>query len=200
MGIIRRPWLTRASGGNLARTPLLFTRSAMGFLMTTESQDLILTSHPKDRCEHPRCSETQEVQVSCRLGRKSHTFRSSVHCEPEFEAIWMPRLNLLQLILQQNVLLSLGDRRKVNRFVLYLPRSSICLNIIYLRLLANQKRDSTHTQICNNPFSNGTPTWLANSRLHVVESFGFLMMSRISCNNGVMPTKGGEQMIRLHYN
>ncbi len=29
-------------------TPLLFTRSAMGFLMTTESQDLGLTSHPKD--------------------------------------------------------------------------------------------------------------------------------------------------------
>ncbi len=28
--------------------PLLFTRSAMGFLMTTESQDLGLTSHPKD--------------------------------------------------------------------------------------------------------------------------------------------------------
>ncbi len=29
-------------------TPLLFTRCAMGFLMTTESQDLGLTSHPKD--------------------------------------------------------------------------------------------------------------------------------------------------------
>ncbi len=29
-------------------TALLFTRSAMGFLMTTESQDLGLTSHPKD--------------------------------------------------------------------------------------------------------------------------------------------------------
>ncbi len=28
--------------------PLLFTRSAMRFLMTTESQDLGLTSHPKD--------------------------------------------------------------------------------------------------------------------------------------------------------
>ncbi len=52
MGIIRRPWLIWASGGNLARTPrvtpLLFTRSAMGFLMTTESQNLDLTSHPKD--------------------------------------------------------------------------------------------------------------------------------------------------------
>ncbi len=40
---------------NLARTipipnrviPLLFRRSAMGFLMTTESQDLGLTSHLK---------------------------------------------------------------------------------------------------------------------------------------------------------
>ncbi len=29
-------------------TPLLFTRSAMGFLMTTESQDLGLMSDPKD--------------------------------------------------------------------------------------------------------------------------------------------------------
>ncbi len=29
-------------------TPLLFTRSAMGFLMTTASQDLCLKSHPKD--------------------------------------------------------------------------------------------------------------------------------------------------------
>ncbi len=29
-------------------TPLLFTRSAMGVLMTTESQDLGLTSHSKD--------------------------------------------------------------------------------------------------------------------------------------------------------
>ncbi len=53
MAIIRRPWLTRASGGNLARTPGLYpyekcTRSAMGFLMTTESQDLGLMSHPKD--------------------------------------------------------------------------------------------------------------------------------------------------------
>ncbi len=37
--------------GNLARTqgnPLLFMTSAMGFFMTTESQDLSLKSHPKD--------------------------------------------------------------------------------------------------------------------------------------------------------
>ncbi len=62
MGIIRRPWLTKASGGNLARTPGLhpysFKRSAMGFLMTTESQDLGLTSHPKDSAfwhySHPK--------------------------------------------------------------------------------------------------------------------------------------------------
>ncbi len=40
MGIIRRQ--------DLEVTPLLFTRGAMGFLMTTESQDLGLTSHPKD--------------------------------------------------------------------------------------------------------------------------------------------------------
>ncbi len=33
---------------NTGVTPQLFTRSAMGFLMTTESQDLGLTSHLKD--------------------------------------------------------------------------------------------------------------------------------------------------------
>ncbi len=35
-------------GQDTGATPLLFTRSAMGFLMTTESQDLGLASHPKD--------------------------------------------------------------------------------------------------------------------------------------------------------
>ncbi len=34
-------------GQDTGVTPLLFTRSAMGFLMTTESQDLSLTSHLK---------------------------------------------------------------------------------------------------------------------------------------------------------
>ncbi len=34
-------------GQDTGVTPLLFTRSAIGFLMTTESQDLSLTSHPK---------------------------------------------------------------------------------------------------------------------------------------------------------
>ncbi len=51
MGIIRRPWWIRASGGNLARIPglhpILFTRSAMWFLITPESQDLGLMSNPK---------------------------------------------------------------------------------------------------------------------------------------------------------
>ncbi len=35
-------------GQDTGVTPLLFTISAMGFLMTTENQDLGLTSHPKD--------------------------------------------------------------------------------------------------------------------------------------------------------
>ncbi len=35
-------------GQDTGVTPLLFTRSPMGFLMTTECQDLGLTSHPKD--------------------------------------------------------------------------------------------------------------------------------------------------------
>ncbi len=39
----------REFGQDTGVTSLLFTRSAMGFLMTTESQDLGLTSHPKER-------------------------------------------------------------------------------------------------------------------------------------------------------
>ncbi len=34
-------------GQDTGVTPLLFMRSAMGFLMTTDSQDLGLMSHPK---------------------------------------------------------------------------------------------------------------------------------------------------------
>ncbi len=40
--------LRREFGQDTGVTPLLFTRSAMGFVMTTESQDLGLTSHLKD--------------------------------------------------------------------------------------------------------------------------------------------------------
>ncbi len=38
----------REFGQDTGAIPLLFTRSAKGFLLTTESQDLGLTSHPKD--------------------------------------------------------------------------------------------------------------------------------------------------------
>ncbi len=38
----------REFGQDTGVTPLLFTMSVMGLLMTTESQDLGLTSHPKD--------------------------------------------------------------------------------------------------------------------------------------------------------
>ncbi len=38
----------REFGKDTGVTPLLFKRSAMRFLMTTDSQDLSLTSHPKD--------------------------------------------------------------------------------------------------------------------------------------------------------
>ncbi len=38
----------REFGQDTGVTPLLFTRSAMGFLMTTESQDLGVTSHLKN--------------------------------------------------------------------------------------------------------------------------------------------------------
>ncbi len=44
--MVRGLW--REFGQDTGVTPLLFTMSVMGFLMTTESQDLGLTSHPKD--------------------------------------------------------------------------------------------------------------------------------------------------------
>ncbi len=52
MGIIRRSWLTRASGGNLARTPGLHPtlyEKCHGIFNDTEIQDLGLTSYPKDK-------------------------------------------------------------------------------------------------------------------------------------------------------
>ncbi len=52
MGMIRRPWWSEANGqiwpGCWGYTPTLFRRTSWDFLMTTESQDLCLTSHPKD--------------------------------------------------------------------------------------------------------------------------------------------------------
>ncbi len=52
MGIIRKAMIDKGQwwefGQDTGVTPLLFMRSAMGFLLTTESQDLGLTSHPKD--------------------------------------------------------------------------------------------------------------------------------------------------------
>ncbi len=42
-------------GQDTGVTPLLFMRSAMGFLLTTESQDLGLTSHPKDGIININC-------------------------------------------------------------------------------------------------------------------------------------------------
>ncbi len=44
--------MVRGQSGNLARMlrlhPYSFLKDILGFLMTTESQDLGLTSHPKD--------------------------------------------------------------------------------------------------------------------------------------------------------
>ncbi len=44
--MVRDQW--REFSQDTGVTSLLFMRSAMGFLMTTVSQDLGLTSHPKD--------------------------------------------------------------------------------------------------------------------------------------------------------
>ncbi len=49
MGIVRRPWWSEANGLVWPGLhPYSFSKDMLGFLMTTESQDLGLTPHPKD--------------------------------------------------------------------------------------------------------------------------------------------------------
>ncbi len=50
----------REFGQGTGVTPLLFTGSAMGFLITTESQDLGLTSHPKDGYFKQQCQASEK--------------------------------------------------------------------------------------------------------------------------------------------
>ncbi len=67
----------REFGQDTGVTPLLFTRSAMGFLVTTESQDLGLTSHPKDGAFY------SIVSPSLYWGIRTHTdHRVSTPCWP----------------------------------------------------------------------------------------------------------------------
>ncbi len=40
--------MVRGQWASLARMPYSFSKDILGFLMTTESQDLGLTTHPKD--------------------------------------------------------------------------------------------------------------------------------------------------------
>ncbi len=60
--------MTRASGGNLARTPGLHPYSLRevpwDFLVTTESQDLGLTSHPKDGLHNNHPVQIRKIKVS----------------------------------------------------------------------------------------------------------------------------------------
>ncbi len=64
-------------GQDTGVTPLLFTRCAMGFLMTTESQDFGLTSHPKDGAFY------SIVSLSLYWGIRTHTdCRVNTPCWP----------------------------------------------------------------------------------------------------------------------
>ncbi len=68
----------REFGQDTGVTPLLFTMSVMGFLMTTESQDLGLTSHPKDGAFFYSI-----VSPSLYWGVRTHTdYRVSIPCWP----------------------------------------------------------------------------------------------------------------------
>ncbi len=66
-------------GQDTGVTPLLFTRSAMGFLMTTDSQDLGLTSHPKDIYIYAFSRQFYLKQFTVHSG---YTFFLSVHVFP----------------------------------------------------------------------------------------------------------------------
>ncbi len=79
MGMIKR--MARGQWANLSRvqgnTPTLFSKDIMGFLMTTESQDLGLTSHPKDGAFYSTVSPSQY------WGVRTHTdCRVSTPCWP----------------------------------------------------------------------------------------------------------------------
>ncbi len=76
--MVRDQWV------NLARMPGLhlysFSKDILGFLMTTESQDLnVLTSHPKDGCSQvSTCiSVSQMVFLKYIKRKKRHTLVSS---------------------------------------------------------------------------------------------------------------------------
>ncbi len=73
--------MLRGQWGNLARMPGLhpysFWKDILGFLMTTESQDLSLTSHPKDGAFNSIASS------SLYWGVRTHTdHRVSTPCWP----------------------------------------------------------------------------------------------------------------------
>ncbi len=82
VGVIGRPWLTRASGGNLSRTPGLhpysFTMSVMGFFNDhRESGPRFNVSSER------RCSFDSIVSPSLYLGIRTHTdHRASTLCRP----------------------------------------------------------------------------------------------------------------------
>ncbi len=63
--------MVRSQWGSLARMPGLnpysFSKDILGFLMTRESQDLSLTSHPKDSAFY------SIVSLSLYLGVRAHT-------------------------------------------------------------------------------------------------------------------------------
>ncbi len=69
-------------GRDAGVTPLLFLKDIMRFLMTTESQDLGSTSHPKDSaCETAHSAFYSIVFPSLYWGVRTHTdHRMSTHC------------------------------------------------------------------------------------------------------------------------
>ncbi len=63
----------REFGHDTGVSPLVFTRNAMAFLVTTESQDLGLTSHPKDGAFYSIVSPSLYWGVSTHIDHRVST-------------------------------------------------------------------------------------------------------------------------------
>ncbi len=77
----------REFGQDTGVTPLLFLRSAKGFLVTTESQDLGLKHHPKDSFDSivsPLLNWGIRTHTDCRVSTSAGFTNTSSNCNLVF--------------------------------------------------------------------------------------------------------------------
>ncbi len=83
----------REFGQDTGVTPLHFTRSAMGFLMTTEHQDFSLTSHPKGKLVH-RVHIWKASRLIYKHRKRVDLQTLGIRRVQRFVATWLGGLNL----------------------------------------------------------------------------------------------------------